>query len=228
MHHTTCLLDLDGTLTDPFPGISRCIDHALTVLGVPVPEDAELRKWIGPPLKQSFNSYLEFVGEGDSDTALRLYRERFSDLGLYENSVYDGIPELLETLRKRSIRLILATAKPSVYAHRIIEHFGLDRWLDAAYGSELDGRRTNKVELLGYLLKEQQLGPDECQMVGDREHDMLAARYHGAGAIGVLWGYGTPIELLESGAETLVASPAELAEILIVEQEGRTNRKEWF
>ena len=222
MHHTTCLLDLDGTLTDPFPGISRCIGHALTVMGVPVPEDAELRKWIGPPLKQSFNSCLESVGEGDSDKALRLYRERFSDLGLYENSVYDGIPELLEKLHKQSIRLILATAKPSVYAHRIIEHFGLDRWLDAAYGSELDGRRSNKVELLGYLLKEQQLGPDECQMVGDREHDMLAARYHGAGAIGVLWGYGTPIELLESGAETLVASPAELAEILSGETEGRT------
>jgi phosphoglycolate phosphatase len=154
-----------------------------------------------------------------------LYRERFSALGLYENSVYDGIPEMLEKLRSQSIRLIVATAKPSVYAHRIIEHFGLDRWLDAVYGSELDGRRTDKVELLRHLLKQQQLGPDECQMVGDREHDMLAARYHGAGAIGVLWGYGTPLELLESGAETLVASPAELLEILVGDIEGRTNRK---
>ena len=228
MHHTTCLLDLDGTLTDPFPGMSRCIAHALTLMGIPVPEDAELRKWIGPPLKQSFESYLDSEGGGDSDQALRLYRERYADIGLYENSVYEGIPELLEMLRNQSIHLILATAKPSVYAHRIIDHFGLKRWLNAVYGSELDGRRTNKVDLLHYLLEQQQLDADECQMVGDREHDMLAARYHGVGAIGVLWGYGTPVELLESGAETLVASPAELAEILIGNLQGRTNRKGLF
>jgi phosphoglycolate phosphatase len=188
-------------------------------MGIPVPESTELRKWIGPPLQQSFKTYLGSAGEGDSNNALRLYRERFGKLGLYENSVYEGIPELLEKLRNQSIRLILATAKPSVYAQRIVEHFGLDQWLDAVYGSELDGRRTNKVDLLRFLLKEQQLSPDECLMVGDREHDMIAARFHGAGAIGVLWGYGTPVELLESGAETLVDSPAELAEILIGDTE---------
>jgi phosphoglycolate phosphatase len=215
MRHTTCLLDLDGTLTDPFPGISRCIAHALSVMGLPVPEDSELRKWIGPPLKQSFKSYLDTVGDGDADRAVRLYRERFTSVGLYENSVYEGIPELLEKLGNQSIRLILATSKPSVYALRIIEHFGLDRWLDGVYGSELDGRRTDKVDLLSHLLKQQRLCPDECQMVGDREYDILAARYHGAGAIGVLWGYGTAVELLESGAETLVTSPAELAELFI-------------
>lgn len=184
-------------------------------MGLPVPDDSHMRKWIGPPLKQSFNSYLDSMGEDDSDKALRLYRERFADIGMYENSVYEGIPELLEQLKGESVRLILATAKPSVYAQCIIEHFELDQWLDAVYGSELDGRRTDKVDLLGYLLEQQQLDPDECHMVGDREHDMLAARYHGAGAIGVLWGYGTPTELIESGAETLVGSPAELAEIII-------------
>jgi len=112
-------------------------------------------------------------------------------------------------------RLILATSKPFIYAQRIVEHFGLDHCLDAVYGSELDGRRTDKVDLLSYLLKQQRLSPTECHMAGDREHDMIAARYHGVGAIGVLWGYGTPTELLESGVETLVASPGELAEIFI-------------
>jgi phosphoglycolate phosphatase len=212
------LLDLDGTLTDPFTGISRCIAHALEALRMPIPDDPELRKWIGPPLKQSFQLYFDSHGGGDADQAVRLYRERFATVGLFENSVYDGIPELLEMLCKRSARLMLATAKPEIYAQQIVRHFGLDQWLEAVYGSELDGRRTDKVDLLGHIMHEQRLCPAECLMVGDREHDMIAARYHGMGAIGVLWGYGTPVELLEAGAETLVLSPAELMDLLMENQ----------
>lgn len=219
MQDAVYLLDLDGTLTDPFPGISRCITHALNKLNLPAPDSAELRKWIGPPLLNSFQTYLDSKGGGDAGDALRFYRERFARIGLFENSVYDGIPELLDTLHLHSDRLILATAKPAVYARRIVRHFGLDRWLQAVYGSELDGRRTDKIELLGHIMHQQELHPAECIMIGDREHDMLAARFHGASAVGVLWGYGTPLELLESGAETLVASPAEMADLLVHEKE---------
>ena len=211
------LLDLDGTLTDPFPGISRCISYALETLGLPVPDDPALRKWIGPPLQQSFQTYLKSLGDGDANQALELYRERYASTGLFENSVYEGIPELMESLHRQSSRLIIATAKPFVYAQQIVQHFGLNQWLEAVYGSELDGRRTDKVDLLGHIMNEQQLNPAECHMIGDREHDMIAARYYGVGAIGVLWGYGTPVELLDSGAETLVASPAELMELLLAD-----------
>ena len=208
------LLDLDGTLTDPFPGISRCIAHALDRLGMPVPDDASLSQWIGPPLKQSFARYFKSQGGGDPDRAVSLYRERFTRVGLFENSVYDGIPTLLEALHSQSIRLILATSKPVIYAQRIVQHFGLDQWLEAVHGSEMDGRRTDKIELLRYIMMQHQICAAECIMVGDREFDMTAARYHGMGAIGALWGYGSAIELLEAGAETLVASPAELMELL--------------
>lgn len=219
MRCTHLLLDLDGTLTDPFSGISRCIEYALESLGTTVPDASALRQWIGPPLKQSFECYLESQGGGDADRAVSLYRERFARIGLYENSVYPGIPHLLECLHGRSVRLFLATSKPLFYARQIIDHFGLEPWFEGVYGSEMDGRRTDKVDLLRYIMKQEKLHASECIMVGDRKFDVAAACSHSMGAIGVLWGYGTAVELLEAGAETLVASPQELMNLLLENQD---------
>jgi phosphoglycolate phosphatase len=210
----TCLIDLDGTLTDPFKGISRCITYALELMEFPVPDNVALRQWIGPPLKTSFQHYFASRRGGDADRAVQLYRERFASVGLFENSVYEGIPALLEMLAGQSNRLVLATAKPTVYARRIIRHFELEQWFEGIHGSELDGRRTDKSELLQHIINQRGLFPAECVMIGDREHDMRAACSHGMNTVGVLWGYGTPLELLDAGAETLVASPSELMELL--------------
>jgi len=210
-----CLLDLDGTLTDPFTGISRCIGHALETMGFPVPEGQALKTWIGPPLRNSFEQYLDSCGGGDADHALRLYRERFANTGLYENNVYNGITTLLEGLHRSSIPLFVATSKPTVYAQQIVRHFKLGHWFKAVHGSELDGCNSNKTDLLRHIVDQWSLDPAECVMVGDREFDMKAARYHGMAAIGVLWGYGSATELLEAGAETLVSAPDELQQLLI-------------
>lgn len=215
MRDGAILLDLDGTLTDPFTGISRCIVHALESMSVPAPGKHELRRWIGPALKESFERYLDSLGEGDADLAVERYRERFSTTGLYENSVYPGIPEMLQQLRNLGMPIMVATAKPAVYAEEIVRHFGLEQWLDAVHGSELDGSLTDKSSLLAHIIEQQGLEPLECIMAGDRKHDMSAARHHGMNAVGVLWGYGSAVELLEAGADTLVASPAELAGLLI-------------
>ncbi len=207
--------DLDGTLTDPGQGISRCIDHALTAMGLPVPDAEHLRRWIGPPLLHSFETYFDALGvNADPHRALSLYRERFSGPGMFENTLYPGTAMLLEHLKGRHHAMFLATAKPVVFAKPIVEHFRLGRWLDGVHGSELDGRRTDKVELLQFILDEEGLDASRCLMIGDREHDMLAARYHGMTAVGVLWGYGSRAELINAGAEHLVSKPQQLLAIL--------------
>ena len=211
----TILLDLDGTLTDPFPGISRCIMHALEQMDMPVPGDVALQRWIGPPLKASFAHYFGELGvERDANLALQFYRERFGHTGLFENALYPGIPEMLSILVDHGHSLYLATAKPAVYAQQIVEHFSLCRWLSGVHGSELDGTRTDKVDLLQHIIEQERLDANLCMMIGDREHDMLAARYHGMVAVGVLWGYGTESELHRAGAQWLVTDPQQLSGIL--------------
>lgn len=208
----TVLLDLDGTLTDPYPGISTCIEVALQAQALPVP--ADLAAWIGPPLQRSFAGYCQALGRGDPVQLVRDYRRRFDQLGWRENGVYAGIPEVMAQLHGSGRRLLLATAKPQVFAQRIVHHFELAPWLAAVYGSELDGRRTDKVELLQHLLMHEDLDPAACVMVGDREHDMRAARHHGIKAVGVLWGYGSEVELLDAGAQALVGEPGGLVQVL--------------
>jgi len=206
MKHTHVLLDLDGTLTDPWVGIFRCIRHALVELRIPVPTEADLRSWIGPPLQHSFTRYFEALGtRADPSHALDIYRQRFATVGLFENRVYPGIPILLEQLDSAGLRLLVATSKPRPFAARIVAHFGLDRWLDAVYGSELDGRRVDKVDLLQHILDRERLEAGRCVMVGDREFDMRAGRHHGMAAVGVLWGYGSETELRTAGAQEVVA-----------------------
>jgi phosphoglycolate phosphatase len=203
------LLDLDGTLTDPALGITNCIAYALTRLGVTPPPVKELHFAIGPPLRASFATLLKTSNAAIVEQAMKLYRERFSDTGLFENALYDGVPEMLVTLKARNHRLLLATAKPHVYATRILAHFGILAPFDAVYGSELDGVRQHKGDLLAYLFERESIAPSNAVMVGDRHHDIDAARANGCHAIGVTYGYGSADELAH--ADRLCDSPAQIA-----------------
>jgi phosphoglycolate phosphatase len=205
------LFDLDGTLTDAGPGITRCIQHALGRLGRPVPSASELRWCLGPPLQVSF---AELLGSSDRDLideAIALYRERFVEVGMFENSVYPGVREALERLSEAGHRLYIATSKPHAYARQILTHYDLLRPFSAVYGSELSGEYCGKASLLCHLLEREGRDGDPW-MIGDRRHDVEGAHANGLGAIGVLWGYGSRAELEEAGADVLVESICELVE----------------
>lgn len=210
------LFDLDGTLTDPREGIVACIRHALSTLGQPVPADAELVKLIGPPLQDSFRELLGSVG--DVDAAVAAYRDRFAAVGMFENAVFEGIPQAMESLLARGTRLFVATSKPRVYAERILGHFGLAEYFSAVYGSELDGRLTDKAELIAHALAASGLSAADTVMVGDRRHDMVGAVANGVFPVGVLWGYGSREELTAAGAEWLFERPGELGRMGVKQQ----------
>ena len=198
--------DLDGTLTDPKPGITRSIQYALRKLDHPtMPTEDELTWCIGPPLRASFVRLLG--AETSADLAVSYYRERFSDIGLYENGVYDGIGEVLTALCASGHRLFVATSKPHVFAERIIDHFGLRGHFERVFGSELDGTRVDKSHLLEYALKEASVDPARTPMIGDRSHDMIGAKNNGMMGIGVLYGYGSRDELLQAGAHHVCQTP---------------------
>ena len=205
------LFDLDGTLTDPREGITRSIAYALERMGLPPPPLDDLTFAIGPPLRKSLARLLGDETPVHVERALALYRERFADVGLFENAVYDGISETLHALAARGATLYVATSKPRVYAERIVRHFALDAHFEAIHGCELDGTREDKRDLLAHLLPHHGLAPVEAAMIGDRGADMVAARHHGVRAVGALWGYGTREELEEGGAQSLCPRPAELA-----------------
>ena len=204
--------DLDGTLTDPKPGITRCIRYALDELGHHAPPEDELTWCIGPPLRASLKT---LVGTDElAEAALALYRKRFSETGLFENSVYPYIEGVLAALRQSGCRLFVATSKPAIYAERIISHFGLSAYFERVFGSELDGVRSDKTELLGYALAETSVDSTGAVMIGDRRHDMIGARNNRMTAIGVLYGYGHAEELLAAGAHQLCPTPQAVLECL--------------
>lgn len=212
----TICFDLDGTLTDPKPGITRSIQHALRGLDRPVPAEDELTWCIGPPLIRSLE---KLTGDrATAERALVLYRERFGAVGLYENRVYDGIPDVLAGLAGAGHRLFVATSKPRVYAERIIEHFGLGAHFTTVHGSELDGTRVEKTDLLAWIVERERLDPQATIMIGDRSHDIVGARRNAMTALGVLYGYGSRAELEAAGAHGLCASPhaltADLARVM--------------
>jgi len=204
------LFDLDGTLTDPQLGIVTSIKYALELLERPCPPEDVLANCIGPPLRTSFGSFLETSERERIEEAMALYRRRYADIGLFENEVYEGVPEMLESARSIASALFVATSKPKVFAERIVRHFGLDHHFVRVYGAELDGRFDNKAELLAHLLEVEGIAPESAVMVGDRDVDVLAAKANGLRSIGALWGYGSPAELLAAGADALCASPRDL------------------
>jgi phosphoglycolate phosphatase len=211
------LFDLDGTLTDPGPGITGCLAHALTLLGRDVPSEEVLRSCVGPPLQTTFPALLgEPPGESPlTDRAIALYRERFVEIGMYENAVYPGIPELLARLRDAGCRLYIATAKPTVFARTIVRHFGIEPYFTGVYGSELSGERSDKAELVTHLLAQEGIPGESAIMIGDRKYDMHAAASCGLRAsVGVTYGYGSADELWEAGADALCGDPEPLGIVL--------------
>jgi phosphoglycolate phosphatase len=206
----TVLLDLDGTLTDPREGIVGCIRYALEALGCAPRADAELERYIGPPLADTFRELLPEPDEARLAEAIALYRERFVDRGLFENRVYPDIPELLAALAERGLRTAIATSKPTVYAERIARHFGLRERLHAVYGSELDGRLVHKHDLLAHALESEGASAEDVVMVGDRSFDVAGAAANAIVAIGVTWGYGTREELSAAGARWLCDAPMDV------------------
>ena len=206
----TIFFDLDGTLTDPKIGITRSIQYALTELGCEVPHEDELTWCIGPPLHASL---AKLAGGLDlADRALLLYRERFSETGIYENEIYAGIEDTLASLADGTRRLFVATSKPRLFAERIIDHFKLDAYFEQVFGSELDGTRTDKSDLLKYGLDVTRIDPAGALMVGDRSHDIIGARNNGKRALGVLYGFGSRDELTQAGAHGLCIAPADIPE----------------
>lgn len=190
------LIDLDGTLTDPKVGITTSARYGLEKIGHPISDEINIDWIIGPPLKASLAKILNVEADHVlAEQALMGYRERFAVKGLYENHVFEGVAETLAELKRRGYRLFLATAKPTVYAKQILEHFDLAQYFTDIHGSELNGDRTNKAELIQYILAQQQLQADQCMMVGDREHDIFGARHNGIETIAVSYGYGSQEEL---------------------------------
>lgn len=204
------LLDLDGTLTDPKIGIHSCIRYAMEKMGQPLADDTDLDWTIGPPLKASFIQLLNSTEDALAEQALAFYRERFSTIGLYENELYPHVIETLKALVERDYNLYLATAKPQVFAIRILEHFKLLDYFTKPYGSELTGERTNKGDLIHYILQQEQLVPEHCMMVGDREYDILGARRNGIETIAVTYGYGTDTEIAQAAPKLQIRQFAEL------------------
>jgi phosphoglycolate phosphatase len=211
------LFDLDGTLTDSAPGIVNCVRYALDDMGIAHPDDETMRTFLGPPLAVTFAAHFG-MDASQIDQAIDKYRERYHDVGLFENAVYDGIPELLAGLDGQ-VTLAVATSKPTYSATRILEHFDLAGHFAFIGGSDLEGVRHDKAAVIAHTLDELGMTGDrpsdgDIVMVGDREHDVHGARAHGIDTIGVLWGYGDEAELLEAGAVGVVADPRALEALL--------------
>ena len=200
---THIFLDLDGTLTDPALGITNSFVHALKYYGLPIPSFEELCKLIGPPLPYSFETTFGFAHDKAME-AVAKYREYFAEKGLYENSVYDGIPELLQQLRDKGLHLAIATSKPEEYSIKIAEHFGLAKYFDHICGSLMDETRSKKSEVIAYAMQTNGLASDDSSrilMIGDRFHDIEGAKANNIKTCGVLYGYGTRAELEQAGAD---------------------------
>ncbi len=191
----------------------KCIQYALAALDERCPSEAELERYIGPPLHRAFEAILG-ADPARIARAVALYRERFSTVGIFENSIYPGIPSVLERLKGLGARLILATSKPTLFAERVVRHFGLDRHMDAIHGSELDGTRSNKAQLIAHVLEMESIAPAGSCMVGDREHDVRGAVANGVFPIGALWGYGSRRELVDAGAAALCEEPGDVLDLL--------------
>jgi phosphoglycolate phosphatase len=200
--------DLDGTLTDPKEGILACLRFALSSLHIEIDETFNLETYIGPPLRDTLRQLCE--NDGLAEQAIDFYRERFSRIGLYENRLFDGIEECLESLAGKTRSNYVVTSKLTVFSIRIVEHFNIHEHFKVVYGSNPDGSLGDKTELLAHVLKSEGIDSRDCVMIGDRMFDIIGARNHGIRSIGVLWGYGSEQELREAGADSICETPGHL------------------
>ncbi|MDE5670013.1 MAG: HAD family hydrolase [Eubacterium sp.] len=209
------LFDLDGTLTDSSTGIINSIIYALKKYDIMVEDTKTLGKFLGPPLHESFRNFYGF-DEKKSMEAVSFYREYFSTKGLLENRVYDGIPQLLRELKDNGKRLILATSKPQEHTDRIMEHFGLAKYFEFIAGSNMDGTRSKKADVIGYALQQCKISDkSKTAMVGDRMHDIIGAKSVGIDSVGVEYGYGDYEELNNAGATYIAKTVDDLKAIFM-------------
>lgn len=204
---TTLFFDLDGTVSNNFLGISRCLNFALDRLGLQQLTDSEVLPFVGPPFRESLP--LKFPGI-NTEVALDLYRERYEISGWLENDVYEGMVQAIRTLHLQGFTIALCTSKPRIFAERIIQHFDLARYFDGIHGPELDGKFDRKTDLLAHLIQHYNAAPKSALMIGDRNKDVEAALHVGAHSMGVLWGFGSREELAAAGAHMIVRHPDQL------------------
>ncbi|MCB4955950.1 HAD family hydrolase [Streptococcus mutans] len=208
--YQTILFDLDGTLTNPALGITDSLAYALEKFNIEVTDKKELYRFIGPPLQDSFENFYHFSRE-DSLKAVDFYRDYFRHKGLYENEVYQGIPDLLERLKAQGKKLLVATSKPEEFARQILKHFELFDYFDLVAGASMDGSRRLKGDVIAHALTSAQVSDLSATiMIGDREHDIIGAKKNGLDAIGVLYGFGNREELKKAGATYIATNVEEL------------------
>lgn len=206
--------DLDGTLTDPGLGITNSVMYALEKYGIKVSDRSELYKFIGPPLIDSFEEFYGFSNERAVE-ALGYYREYFSKKGLFENTVYPGIEQVLQSMRDAGAKLVVATSKPEEFSIRILEHFGLDKYFDFVAGATMDEKRNRKADVIAHAIASLNItDPGRVLMVGDRSHDVLGAMEHNIKCAGVLYGYGSLEELTEAGASYIIKTPEDILTLI--------------
>ena len=208
----TILFDLDGTLTDSGEGIINCVIYALEKFGLPIPPRENLRYFVGPPLHESF--IRQGVPADRAEEAVAVYRERYVPTGMFENSPYSGVREMLEKLKEEGHTLYVASSKPEWMCVEILKHFALAHYFDKICGATMDTSRTNKEAVIAYLISENGKA-DNMVMVGDTKFDVLGAKVHGIPCIGVSWGYGSAAEMLEAGALSIANTMEELCNILM-------------
>lgn len=214
MNVTNILFDLDGTLTDPKEGITRSIQFSLDQLGAPAQGTEELTWCIGPPLRDSFARLLDTSDDDLLDQALLHYRARYSVTGMFENILYDEVSSSLGKIREAGFGVFLATSKPKVFATKILEHFDLTKFFHGIHGSELDGRLTDKGELIAHILQVENLHPGLTLIVGDRKFDILGGKKNGIKTAAVTYGYGSRDEMADCGPDAIFESFPEIAAFL--------------
>jgi phosphoglycolate phosphatase len=207
----TPIFDLDGTLVDSKPGLLACFRHTFDVLRVDCPSDAVLTASIGQPFRQAMANLLNTTDPDAVERAVGIYRQRYSRVGLYEASVYDGVPELLAAVAAEAT--YLATSKAAAFAERVLTHFDLAKHFRGIYGPDLHGRPAGKIELIRELLRREPIA-GRAVMIGDRAEDIHAGRANDISTVGVLWGYGAEHELVDAGAAAVCRTPDELASYL--------------
>lgn len=209
------LFDLDGTITDSALGITNSVKYALEKSGAEIPPYEMLTKFIGPPLLDGFREICGFETQR-AKAAVKYYREYYEKKGLFENRVYEGIPELLKKLKKSGKTVILATSKPEKFAKIILEDFNLSSYFDFAAGASLDETRNKKEEVIAYALTKCNITDKyRAVMVGDRHHDIDGAEKNGISSVGVLYGFGNREELETSGADFVAEDINALYKILL-------------
>ncbi|PFA69755.1 phosphoglycolate phosphatase [Bacillus sp. AFS015802] len=209
------LFDLDGTLSDPKVGITKSVQYALHKMNIVEPDLDKLECFIGPPLQVSFAEYYNF-DVTNTQKAIDLYRERFKEIGMFENELYANIPLLLKSLKEQGFTLVVATSKPTVFAEEILKHFNIEQYFELIVGSNLDGTRASKTEIIQYILNkytEYTLG--NFIMIGDRKHDIIGAINTGIDSIGVTYGYGSCEELSHCNPTFIVDKVDQVKDILM-------------